>query len=292
MKVKGNVRKAAVAGQFYPGDRRALESAVGGFLEKSEVFQLGTRVVALVAPHAGYMYSGQVAAQAYRQVAGRDINVVAVIAPSHTESFSGSSVFGGGGYETLLGGIPVHRRCVERLASYPTLTISDHGHQGGHLFRQEHALEVQLPFLQSVLTDFSLIPIVMGDQDRTSCEQLGNALAEVLKEEKALIVASSDLSHFHSYEEAVRLDRMVMEAVSDFDDRRLSEQLASGPCEACGGGPIVSALIAARALGADRAQVLSYANSGDVTGDRTQVVGYMSAVFFEGTEEDEKKVGE
>ena len=285
MKLEGNVRKAAVAGQFYPGDRKTLESAVEGFLEKSEVFQLGTRIIALVAPHAGYMYSGQVAAQAYRQVAGRDINVVAVIAPTHTESFSGSAVYGGGGYETPLGGIPVHRACVEKLASYPTLTISDHGHRSTLSFRQEHSLEVQLPFLQSVLTEFSLIPIVMGDQDRTSCEHLGRALAEVLKEEKALIVASSDLSHFHPYEEAVRLDRMVMEAVSEFDDRRLSDSLSSRVCEACGGGPIVSAMIAARTLGADRAEVLAYANSGDVTGDRTQVVGYMSAAFFKGNGE-------
>ncbi|OPX21448.1 MAG: AmmeMemoRadiSam system protein B [Candidatus Latescibacteria bacterium 4484_107] len=285
MKLEGNVRKAAVAGQFYPGDRKTLESAVEGFLEKSEVFQLGTRIIALVAPHAGYMYSGRVAAQAYRQVAGRDINVVAVIAPTHTESFSGSAVYGGGGYETPLGGIPVHRACVEKLASYPTLTISDHGHRSTLSFRQEHSLEVQLPFLQSVLTEFSLIPIVMGDQDRTSCEHLGRALAEVLKEEKALIVASSDLSHFHPYEEAVRLDRMVMEAVSEFDDRRLSDSLSSRVCEACGGGPIVSAMIAARTLGADRAEVLAYANSGDVTGDRTQVVGYMSAAFFKGNGE-------
>ena len=112
----------------------------------------------------------------------------------------------------------------------------------------------------------------------------------MLVEEKALIVASSDLSHFHPYEEAVRLDRIVIEAISDFDDRRLSEALSSRACEACGGGPIVAAMIAARALGADRAQVLSYANSGDVTGDRSQVVGYMSAAFFKGSEGDEKKL--
>ena len=291
MKVEGEVRRPAVAGQFYPGNRKTLEREIEGFLEKSEGFELGARIFALVAPHAGTMYSGQVAARAYRQVAGGDIDVVAVIAPSHTEYFSGSSVYGGGGYETPLGVVPVHRAWTEKIASYPTVTISDYGHRGGRSFRQEHSLEVQLPFLQSVLKDFSLIPIVMGDQDRTSCEHLGKALAEVLVEEKALIVASSDLSHFHPYEEAVRLDRIVTEAVSDFDDRRLSEKLSSKSCEACGGGPIVAAMIAARALGADRAKVLSYANSGDVTGDRSQVVGYMSAAFFEGNERDEKKVG-
>ncbi|MFH1007115.1 MAG: AmmeMemoRadiSam system protein B [Candidatus Latescibacterota bacterium] len=286
MSAEGKVRKASVAGHFYPGDRASLERAIHTFLEKSDRVPLGKRIVALVTPHAGIVYSGQVAAQAYRQVMGRDINVVAVIAPTHTESFVGSSLYGGAGYQTPLGVIPVHQGYVQQLASYPTLTISDHGHHGARFSRQEHALEVQLPFLQSVLTDFSLIPIVMGDPDRASCEHLGEALADVLKDEKALVVASSDLSHFHSAGEAVRLDRIIMASVAKFDDEALSEGLASRACEACGGGPIVAAMVAARALGANRASVLSYAHSGEVTGDHTEVVGYMSAAFFEGSRDE------
>ncbi len=158
--------------------------------------------------------------------------------------------------------------------------LSDVGHSTS-VPRAEHALEVQLPFLQIVLGNFKLIPIVLGpDDDYGMYEALGKALAKVLKGKNALIVASSDLSHYHPYDEAVKLDSVVIKDVNAFNPRVMFEDLTSDQCEACGGGPIISAMIAAKELGADKSKVVKYANSGDVTGDKSGVVGYMSAVLY------------
>ena len=173
------------------------------------------------------------------------------------------------------------------------LSSKGHGFVGT---RGEHALEVQLPFLQLVLGKFKLVPIVIGDQDWTTCEALAEVLTESLKGKSALIVASSDLSHFHPYNEAIRLDSIVMNHVNSFDPEGLYEDISTGLCEACGASPIISAMLAAKGLGADKAKVLKYANSGDVTGDRSGVVGYMAAVMYnskptsegEGKKESEK----
>jgi AmmeMemoRadiSam system protein B len=144
----------------------------------------------------------------------------------------------------------------------------------------EHSLEVQLPFLQQVLKDFELVPIVMGDQSLPTCQALAEAIASSLGEEKVLIVASSDLSHYHPYEWAVKLDGAILEAVNAFDPEKLYRALQDRESEACGGGPMVAAMLAAEKFGASSAKVLKYANSGDVTGDRGQVVGYMAAAVF------------
>jgi len=276
---KQGIREPAVAGQFYPATRDQLKRDIDRFLENSPLFDVG-HIVALVAPHAGYMYSGRVAAAAYKQIQGQNIDIVVVLAPSHVEPFAGSSIYGGNAYVTPLGTIPVHQTLREQIAQRsPDIAVSDHGHNLGLFYRQEHSLEVQLPFLQCVLDSFSLIPIVMGDQSRSHCEALAEALSEALSDQNALIVASSDLSHFHPYDEAVRLDRVVIDSIEAFNDKKLSQDLTARRCEACGGGPIVTAMITAKALGADQAKVLMYANSGDVTGDRHQVVGYLSAAF-------------
>jgi hypothetical protein len=145
----------------------------------------------------------------------------------------------------------------------------------------EHALEVQLPFLQSVLKDFTLVPIIMGDQQYETCRALGIALAELIKDDKTVIIASSDLSHFHPYDEAVKLDEKVLTAVREWDYINLSRNLRGRVWEACGGGPIVATMIASERLGANQSQIIKYANSGDVpVGEKNSVVGYMSAVFY------------
>jgi len=143
----------------------------------------------------------------------------------------------------------------------------------------EHSLEIQLPFLQYLLGEFRLVPVMLGDQEWDCCQRLASELVSVLTGQKALLVASTDLSHFHPHDRAVQLDSRVVEHIENFDPRRLSEDLATRRCEACGGGPVIAAMLAARQMGADRAHVLRYANSGDVTGDRSQVVGYMAAAL-------------
>lgn len=244
------------------------------FLAQAAPPEVHGTVVGLVSPHAGYMYSGGVAAYAYKLLQGKKYDRVVVISPSHFDLFDFASIYDGDAYETPLGRIPVDKEFARKLASSGgSLRLSDRGHRiAGQ--QGEHSLEVQLPFLQVVLGDFKLVPIVMGDQNYDLCRELGIALARLLKDSPSLIVASSDLSHYHPYKDAVSIDRKTLRAIEEWDYLSMSRNFESRVWEACGGGPIIAAMIAAERLGARRAMVLHYANSGDVTGDKTRVVGY------------------
>jgi len=276
------VRKSAVAGTFYPGGKDELRQLVSDLLDSVPASSREGRLIALISPHAGYVYSGPVAAYSYAEVRKRPFKRVVVISPSHVEAFEGAAVYNGDGYETPLGIVPVDMEFARGLSEASGLIhYSDKGHRVG-FGRGEHALEVQLPFLQVVLQDFKLVPIIMGEQSFKTCEVLSRALSELIRESDTLIVASSDLSHFHPYDEAIALDRQVTDAIKRRDYRILSENLAGRKWEACGGGPIVTALMAAEKLGATRAEILKYANSGDVPyGDKDRVVGYVSAAIYQ-----------
>jgi len=275
--VKGPIRESVIAGSWYPGDPKVLRGQVLQFLAEANPPPIEGELVALISPHAGYMYSGQVAAYAYKLLKGKRYDVVVIVAPSHRAYFRGASVYPRGGYRTPLGIVPVAERLTERLREVcPLVDYVPQAHA------QEHSLEIQLPFLQVVLGEFELVPLVMGEHDFYTCEELAKAIVEVVKGERALLVASTDLSHFHPYPQAVALDKVVLEHVEAFDPEGLSRDLKSGRCEACGGGPMVAVMLAAKALGASRAKVLKYANSGDVTGDRSSVVGYMAAAIYRG----------
>jgi len=290
-KMKDLVRKPAVAGAFYPADPDELLRDVKNYLDRATPQTVKGDIVAIVSPHAGYMYSGWVAAYGYKLLEGKKYKTVVVISPSHVEYFNYSSVFPGKAYETPLGTVPINKELSEKIASMSNAVKLD---TAGHLFqpfnRGEHALEVQLPFLQATLDNFSLVAIVMGDQSRENVEALGNALGEALKGENALIVASTDLSHFHSDNTARSLDGVFMDLLKEFDPDKLFSAIASKKTEACGGGPVVSAMIAARKLGATECVVLHYANSGDITGDRSNVVGYTSAVLVKGNKSEDPEV--
>ncbi|MBZ5564653.1 MAG: AmmeMemoRadiSam system protein B [Acidobacteriia bacterium] len=268
------VRAPAVAGGFYPADPVELGKMVDDFLARATVTKLGGPFVALISPHAGYPYSGQVAAHSYVLLKGRKFERVVVIAPSHLEAFPFSSIYSGDAYATPLGEIPVDKAFAAKLAAQsPLIQLSERGHgivQG----RGEHALEDELPFLQRTLGSFKLVPIIMGDQSYESSRALGVALAKLIPGTDTLIVVSSDLSHYHPYDEAVKIDHQTLKAIEDWDYLSLSLNFQRRVWEACGGGPIVAAMIAAERLGANRAVVLKYANSGDVTGDKSGVVGY------------------
>ena len=274
----GEVRSPVVAGAFYPGAARTLAADVDGYLQAAGVADLGGELVALISPHAGYVYSGGVAAHAYALLRELSFDTVVVVAPSHRVSFAGASVYGGDGYATPLGVVPVDRNLADAIAAAsPTLRYEPRAHSA------EHSLEVQVPFLQRTLEDFTIVPVVMGEQGEAAVRVLADALSGAVRERssggRVLLVASTDLSHFHGYEEAVALDSVVLDAVNAFDAEGLLRALGRGECEACGGGPMAAVMMAAGALGADRARVLKYANSGDVTGDRSQVVGYMAAAL-------------
>jgi len=275
------LRLPAVAGQFYSGNPSALQAEIDKYLDEAELYPQ-YRPIALIAPHAGYIYSGGVAGYSYKQVQGKKYSTVVVISPSHTEWFDFSAVMTKGAYRTPLGDIPVDEESAQEICRVSTNVVeSMKGHYYPRGGRGEHALEVQLPFLQAALKDFILVPIVMGNQSYDNCLALGNALGEALKGKNALIVASSDLSHFHSYKDANRLDSKLIELLEAFEPQEFCEALADRKVEACGGGPMAAAMIAAQKLGAEGVKVLKHANSGDVPqGSKEQVVGYLSAVMY------------
>ena len=274
-----SVRAAAVAGGFYPADSKALTAMMDDMLARAAVPKITDPILAVVAPHAGYQYSGPVAAYTYAALKGRKFSRVVVIAPSHFEAFDFTSVYDGDAYATPLGTVPVDKAFAQQLAKMdPSIKLSSHGHtptpQGG-----EHALEVELPWLQHVLGNFKLVPVVMGDQSYESSRALGVALAKLIQGGDTLIVASSDLSHYHTYDEAVRIDHKTLTALQEWDYLSMSRNFEMRVWEACGGAPIVAAMIAAERMGANKAELLKYANSGDITGDKSRVVGYSSVLL-------------
>jgi MEMO1 family protein len=268
------VRRAAVAGSWYPGTADALAREVDRYLSGVPARVAPGTIHALVAPHAGLMYSGPVAAWAYRSVEGAPYDVVVLVGPSHHVGFDGVAVYPRGVFETPLGPLAVAEDVASQLLEAGTVV---HEHPAAHA--REHCLEMQLPFLKRVLPDVPIVPLVMGYQTAATVQALAAVLASVLPGRRALLVASSDLSHYLEARVAAVVDRVVLDAVRAFDADGLLAALDREPHHACGGGPVVSVMKAARAMGAREGRVLKYADSGDVSGDKGAVVGYMAAVF-------------
>ena len=276
MSEKEIVRAPAVAGMFYERSPAALRKNIDEMLNRVQLPKIEGTVRAVVSPHAGYVYSGFTAAHAFKLLEGRKYDCVIAVGPSHREYFDGISIYSGDAYETPLGKVPInHEVRSELLRGEKNIVASVAGH------RAEHSLEVQLPFLQRVLEEFSVVPIIMGDQRRQLCEQLSVALARVMANKNVLLVASSDLSHFHAYDEAVLLDKRVIQEVEHFNSDVFIDELEKKSFEACGGGPIAVAMKTAQQVGANRVEVLHYCNSGDITGDKSGVVGYLAAAFMQ-----------
>jgi MEMO1 family protein len=267
------VRKAAVAGSWYPGSAHALAAALDRHLA-STTRDVDGDLVALIAPHAGLMYSGPVAAHAYRLLRGRTFDVVIIVGPSHFVGFEGVSVYRTGGYETPLGVAEIDTATAAALVE-ATPVVRDY--PAAHA--REHSLEMQLPFLAHLAPALPIVPLVMGYQTAATAFALGDALAAALRGRRALLIASTDLSHYHDAHTAAALDQIVIDCVSRFDADNLQRALDVRPEHACGGGPTVAVMRAAQAAGASDAVVLNYANSGDVSGDRSAVVGYLAAAF-------------
>ena len=294
---KQEIRQPAVAGAFYPADPKEPVKTVDDLLARAQVSEIKEPLLAVVSPHAGYPYSGPVAAHSYAELRGRKYARVVVISPSHFEAFPFASVYKGDAYVTPLGSVPIDKAFAAQLVTKnPFIKLSTRGH-GQVEGRGEHSLEVELPFLQRVLGDFKLVPIVMGEQSYETSRAVGVALATLIQRVAkvspqgfdTLVVASSDLSHYHPYEQAVSLDHKVLKAIEEWDYLNMSQNFERQIWEACGGGPIVAAMIAAERLGANRAIILKYANSGDVTGDKSRVVGYGAVVLIKEQKERNSK---
>ncbi len=272
-----NLQKPAVAGYFYPADSVELKSILNRFYDRVSEYKIKGRIYALISPHAGYVYSGQVAAHGYKAIRDQKYDCVILIGPSHHHNRGCVIVNQKDGHETPLGVIPFDRKISSALLARKGIFSYQ-----SEAFVREHSIEVQLPFLQTTsgLKDTKIIEILMVDQNLKTARALAQAIVENTKGRNVLIIASSDLSHYYPYKEAKRLDQKIMDNIKSLNEDQLYQDLQSNRCEACGGGPIMTAMIVARMMGADDVKILNYANSGDVTGDHSAVVGYLSAIIY------------
>lgn len=268
------IRHQQVAGYFYPAEKEKLKNDISSMLQAANAEKSFNNIFGIVSPHAGYIYSGKTAAYAYNLLKDKHYKTVIVISPSHAEYFPGISIYEGDAYETPLGIVEIDQIMTDKLVANSKVIFR--GVQG---HRKEHALEVQIPFLQTVLKNFKIVPIVMGDQSKIFVNELAEKISKVVDNE-TLVVASSDMSHFYSSEEADRLDSVVEKRINDFDFEQLLIDLDDHNCEACGGGPIAAMMKAASLRKIPNSFVISRSDSGDVTGDRSEVVGYLSAVVY------------
>lgn len=268
------IREPAVAGMFYPADERKLRDQLELLFDITSGEKKYKNVFGLVAPHAGYVYSGRTAAFGYNAVSGNKYEKAIIISPSHREYFPGISVFEGDAYKTPMGVSEINKELRDKFINNSKTIFSG---VAGH--KAEHALEVHLPFLQFLYPDISILPAVIGDQSQPFIEELADKLSEVY-DDNTLIVASSDLSHFYSREEGKKLDSIIADRISDFDFENLQNDLENRNCEACGGGGIVAMMAAAVKHNKINSKIIHRSDSGDTSGDTSEVVGYLSAIIY------------
>ncbi len=282
-------RPAAVAGTWYPGTAGALARDVDGYLQMTSPWTDGP-ITAVLAPHAGLMFSGPVGAHAYRAAGSQPFDVIVLAGPSHFVAFDGVSIFPEGAFATPLGEAVIDEELARAVMTSPVVRAFPAAHQ------REHSLEMQLPFVRRVFPDATIVPLVMGYQTRDTIVGLADALSAACRGRRALLVGSTDLSHYFDAETAEKLDRRVQSHVAALDPEGLLEvfeeypERERGRYVACGGGPAIAVMMAARQLGATGARILKYAHSGEISGDYSGVVGYLAAAF--GTFQAETRPGD
>jgi MEMO1 family protein len=278
------VREPAVAGKFYPDAPAKLRLAIEKFLQDAVPVKVKDPM-AIIVPHAGYLYSGQICADGFKQVRQQMVEVVVILGTNHTSpNFQKIALYSGDGFRTPLGTAAIEKNIISSLmrADPADCTLDKSVH------KSEHSVEVLVPFVQVIFPQAKMVPVIVGSPDIKMCTRFGEVLAKVLKNKRALIVASSDLSHYPASEDANIVDRETLAAITKLDpaafrstvqaqrDRAISNLATS----ACGEAPILAAMAAARSLGAKRGAVISYANSGDGSiGEPSRVVGYGAVVF-------------
>jgi len=277
-----DVRHPFWAGQFYDGNRERLSAQLDGFFESlGAVPAIPGHIEALIVPHAGYVYSGKTAAEAYRLVRGLAYETVVIIGPAHRHGFEGCSIFPKGGFESPLGVAMIDEKLASDIARASGFGFIPEAHL------EEHSLEVQVPFIQKVLPGARIVPIVMGYPSRATIERLAGALAKSLPGKKALIVASTDMSHFLPVEKARRLDLETAALIKDLKVDALVRKVVNGENIMCGGGGVAVALAYAQKRGRARVDILRTADSSEAGGPDDRVVGYLAAAVTTGQEEEE-----
>jgi len=284
---KGGIRSPAVAGSFYPQNRESLKETVDSNLAKVPRTQINGRIAGIMSPHAGYTFSGQVAAYAYREIMGKHYDTAVILGPSHHMYLRGASVGVWDAYATPLGKVPVNKDIATKLFDVNHFfSFSKKAHI------REHSVETQLPFLQRVLHNFDIVPIVMGSLSMEEIRAVSKALANVIKARNVLLVASSDMSHYPSYKDALEVDSGTLSKIETFNPQQVfnaeAQALRTGiknlSTTLCGLSSVVTVMIAAKEMGANAATVLHYANSGDITyhgyQEKRKVVGYGAVAFY------------
>jgi MEMO1 family protein len=272
------IRPTAVAGTWYPSSPGALTREVDTYLKAASEGPSGD-VCAVIAPHAGIMFSGPVGAYAYKVAARGTYDVAVLVGPSHFMAFDGVAIYPDGAFACPLGPATIDEEVARAIGRAPDVRALPSAHA------REHSLEMQLPFLKRALPDIPIVPLLMGMQRRDAIDRLAEALVSGVKGRRPLLIASTDLSHYFDATTAKRLDGEVSACVADFDADRLLAVFERYPEDergrhvGCGIGPAIAVMKAARALGARDARVLKYAHSGDVSGDDSGVVGYLAAAI-------------
>jgi AmmeMemoRadiSam system protein B len=267
-----------VAGTWYPGSAGALTREIDGYVQRASEWTGGS-IRGVIAPHAGLMFSGPVGAYAYKAASTQSFDVAVLVGPSHFVGFDGVALFPDGAFATPLGDAPIDDRGARALSALSIVRSLPQAHQ------REHSLEMQLPFLQRLMPDVPIVPLLIGHQTRDTIVALAGALASAFRGRRALLVASTDLSHYFDARRARELDARVLAAIEAFDPDGLLDLFEQYPEHdrgryvACGGGAAIAVMMAARALDAHAGRVLHYAHSGEVSGDYDGVVGYVAAVF-------------
>lgn len=281
-----DIRPSALAGTWYSGNAEALTGEVDAYIRQAEtpalegeLDDLKSKVVGLIAPHAGHRFSGPVAGYAYHTVQGHSYDSVVVVSPYHHGHYQPILTTGHEAYETPLGTIPVDRDNLAGLAD--NMAAAMHQTPFQLLHDQEHSVEIELPFLQRALAgEFSLLPLMLSGTDPATALALGQALGKTLAGQKVLLVASTDLSHFFPEKTANMLDKNMLEAIESFDPGKVIEVERKGEGQACGIMAVLTVMAAAKSLGAQRVKILQYATSGKTSGDYNRVVGYGAGVFL------------
>ncbi|MBI5024609.1 MAG: AmmeMemoRadiSam system protein B [Candidatus Omnitrophica bacterium] len=280
------IKRPNVSGQFYTAEPRELSAQIGEFFQRADVTPADRHIDIVIAPHAGYMYSGAVAAYGFKAASRNKYTTVVILAPSHYSGFDGISVGQQDGFQTPLGIVNVDQEFAKQL-----IAENEKFYFAPEPFEREHSLEVEIPFLQKIFTNFKIVPVIMGQPGFVLLEKFAASLNKIIGERKdVLIVVSTDLSHYHPDVKARTMDALAIKAITSFDAKAVWEGCQRrSAMEMCGFVPTTAALLYARQRGLTHAQMLRYANSGDVTGDRNSVVGYTSIIIYGDAQKDEDK---
>jgi AmmeMemoRadiSam system protein B/AmmeMemoRadiSam system protein A len=277
----GRVKEPNVAGAFYPEDPKELKGLIAKYMADAEAPTMTGTPAVLVVPHAGYIYSGPVAAYGFKTLSGMDFKTVVILAASHFFPYRGASIYSEGFFKTPLGAIEIDEELARSILSQDPELLSFEP----DVFEQEHSIEVELPFLQSSLAPgFKIVPVLLGDMNYEECAKFAGYLVQAIKEKDILVLVSTDLSHYKPYAQALDYDSQTLGYVKNNDAKGLWDVVADTGWNVCGAKPLVTGMLYAKGQGAQKVSILKYANSGDTAGDKSRVVGYMS-VLIEKTKE-------